>query len=344
MEQTMTLTTNESGSTANNPAPSLSGAFRLLCRGSAWLTCTGMLMLADIAISLAGLATDPTLITGAPAWLKPLKFGLSTSLFCFTVAFMIGRLQRTRRFSAIVARFLAAALTVEIVLIDMQAARHTTSHFNYSSAFDASVFATMGLGIAVVFLSTVLLLVASCMERFPDRALGRAVRLSLLLALAGMGVGSLMTMPTPQQLAAQRTTQGRMPHIGAHTVGAPDGGAGLPLTGWSADHGDLRIAHFLGLHAMQVLLLAWYLAHRRAGWTERRQLRLIAGAGISVTIAFAVVLSQALRGEALLRPDTAIVAAWAAWLAVTAALLAWSLSHPNPAGHDGGWKLEANRG
>jgi hypothetical protein len=273
-----------------------------------------------------------------------LKFGLSTSLFSFTVAFIVGQLHKTRRFAAISARFLAAALILEIVLIDMQAARHTTSHFNFTSTFDALVFGSMGLGIAVVILTTTLLLAASFVERFPDRALGRAIRLSLLLALLGMSVGSLMTMPTPQQLAAQRTTHSQMPHIGGHTVGAPDGGPGLPVTGWSADHGDLRIAHFIGLHAMQVLLLAWLLVRTRAAWPQPRQSCLIAGIALSVVIAFAVVLGQALRGEPLLRPDAAILAGWAAWLAVTAALLAWAIYNSNSAGQDSGWKTETNHG
>ena len=79
-------------------------AFRFLLEGSDWLTWTGVLMLVDIVVSLVGLAVDPTMITGAPAWMKPLKFAISTSLFSFSVAFMIGQLHRTRRLAAILGR------------------------------------------------------------------------------------------------------------------------------------------------------------------------------------------------------------------------------------------------
>jgi hypothetical protein len=57
---------------------------------------------------------------------------------------------------------------------------------------------------------------------------------------------------------------------GAHTVGLPDGGPGIPFVNWSTLAGDLRIAHFAGLHGMQAMAIAGYALARihvpRAHW------------------------------------------------------------------------------
>ena len=294
--------------------------------GSSWLTLTGVLMLADILFSLAGLAIDHTVITGAPAYMKPLKFAISTSLFSFTLAWMIGQQHRFRTFAKWLGAIIAAALIIEIALIDMQAARHHTSHFNVGKSFDGQVFAIMGISIAILYASTAILFLLTCFERYQDKSLGWAIRLGLLLSLAGMGTGVLMVLPTPQQLAAAEVT-GQLPHSGAHTVGAPDGGPGMPLTNWSADHGDLRIAHFLGLHAMQILLLGWWLVRRQ--WSSQSQLRLVLALAASATIAFAVVLLQALHGQPILHPDAQVTGAWLTWATITAAGLLWAATNRN---------------
>jgi hypothetical protein len=315
------------------PKPT-SSLWQTMSAGSSWLTVTGVLMLADILISLAGLAIERTTITGAPTWMKPLKFAISTALFSFTVAWMIGQQHRFQKLAKWLGRILALALIIEIALIDMQAARHTTSHFNVGNSFDGGVFAIMGVSIAILYATTAALFILTCFNRYQDRAQGWAIRLGLLIALTGMGTGILMVLPTPEQLAAAHAT-GQLTHSGAHTVGAPDGGPGMPITGWSADHGDLRIAHFLGLHAMQILLLGLWMTrsdrtNRWTGhWSSRSQLRLVLTLAASSTIAFALVLVQALHGQPILHPDTPIIAALFAWTAVTAAGLLWAASHRN---------------
>ena len=293
-------------------------------RGSQWLTVAGIIMLADILVCLAGLAFDHTLITGAPAWLKPLNFGISVAIFCFTVAFLMDFLPKTGRLAQRSGMVMAAALTAEIVLIDMQAARHTSSHFNISSPFDTIVWASMGAGIALVVMSTIALTWSTFAARFEDAAMGWVMRLSLIILLAGMSSGGLMTQPTPSQMAQVRAGHG-MPIAGAHTVGAPDGGPGLPVTNWSVDHGDLRVAHFAGFHAMQLLLAVWWITKRRPAWPEARRIRLIFTVAASYTTAFALLLWQALRGQPLLKPDAQTLEAWAAWILLTGIVLAWTL-------------------
>jgi hypothetical protein len=281
-------------------------------------------MLVDILVCLAGLAFDHTLITGAPAWLKPLNFGISVAIFCFTVAFLMDFLPKTGRLAQRAGMVMALALTAEIVLIDMQAARHTTSHFNISSPFDTAVWASMGAGIALVVMSTIALTWSAFAARFEDAALGWVMRLSLIILLAGMFTGGLMTQPTPSQMAQVKAGRG-MPIAGAHTVGAPDGGPGLPVTNWSVDHGDLRVAHFAGFHAMQLLLAVWLITKGRARWPAGRRIRLILTVAASYAMAFVVLLWQALRGQPLLNPDSLTLEAWAAWIMLTGIVLAWTL-------------------
>lgn len=41
--------------------------------------------------------------------------------------------------------------------------------------------------------------------------------------------------------------------LNTHQIGGEMGEAGLPFVNWSAKYGDLRIAHFFGIHALQII-------------------------------------------------------------------------------------------
>ena len=131
-----------------------------------------------------------------------------------------------------------------------------------------------------------------------------------------------MTTPTRAQAAELHET-GHLRTAGAHTVGAPDGGKGLPGTGWSREHGDLRIPHFVGLHALQVLPVVALIARRRR--SDDAAVRIVRAAMVSYVALFAILLAEALRGEPLLAPGTMTLALLVTWGVGTAVGL-WSVS------------------
>ena len=261
------------------------------------LTGAGLFLTALLAASAIGIAVDSRDITGAPAWLKPAKFAASTAVYSLTLAWIFTYLPAWTRTRRLVGRATALIFLIELAIIDWQAWRGTTSHFNIGTPLDATLFAVMGTAIVLQTLGSVAVAVALWRQHFADRALGWALRLGLAITIVGASTGGLMTRPTGEQLAEAAQT-GRLAIAGAHTVGAPDGGPGLPVTGWSTRHGDLRVPHFVGLHAIQVLPLVPLLVLRRM--RDAARVRWTFAAAGAYTMVFAALLIQALRGIPLL--------------------------------------------
>ena len=88
----------------------------------------------------------------------------------------------------------------------------------------------------------------------------------------------------------------------AHAVGVPDGGPGLPFLNWSTGGGDLRAAHALGLHSLQLIpLFGWFLSRRQGvGWSFPSRLALLMGGVLVYGFAFWLLLDQALSGNPLI--------------------------------------------
>ncbi|HET6215447.1 MAG TPA: hypothetical protein VFE27_00430 [Acidobacteriaceae bacterium] len=262
------------------------------------LTFVGLMMVCDLVACLVAMRFDSRQITGVNAWLKPAKFGLSSAVTCLSLAWIatyLGDWPRIRDWSG---RLFALSIAIEIFVIDLQAARGTTSHFNMATPFDRVAFITMGISIGILWLSMVGMMYALIRQKLQPVSWAWALRLGLLLSVVGAAGGGFMLRQTPEQKQNPELKQ-----FGAHTVGAPDGGPGLPVLNWSENHGDLRVAHFIGLHAMQIIpLIGWWLL-RKKRLSEQQRTRLIwLASGMYVSI-FALLAWQALRGQALLQPD-----------------------------------------
>lgn len=257
---------------------------------------------------LAGIFLDPRYVTGAPVWLKPLKFAVSVSVYSVTLVWMLGFVRGRARLVSALAWTVLITLALEWLVIITQAARGTTSHFNVATPLDSALWSLMGGSIAVLWLAHLGIALLVLRQPFASPVLAWSLRLGLFLTLVGMAEGVLMTLPTAQQLASFQGI------AGAHTVGLPDGGPGLPVLGWSTAGGDLRVGHFVGLHALQVLPLLGALLLRLPRLNDRQRLRLLGiGAGLYLGL-IGLVTWQALRGQPLLAPDGLTLAALAGLL------------------------------
>jgi hypothetical protein len=288
---------------------------------SAPLTAVGTLMVVVAGVSLVGMVIDPGIITGAPAWLKPFKFAISTALYSLTLAWIFTWLSGWPRVRRVVGWTTAIVFVLEVAIIDAQAWRGTTSHFNVSTTPDMVLFLVMGSAILAQTLVSVAVAFALWRQRFTDRTLGWALRLGMTLTIAGALTGPLMTRPTAEQLANARAG-GRMTTAGAHTVGGPDGGPGIPLTKWSREHGDLRVPHFIGLHAIQMLALV-AVGLRRWHRPEAVRVKALLAAAASYASLFFLLLWEALRGRSVVAPDAMALASIGIWAVFTVLLFGW---------------------
>ena len=305
----------------SSAGPWLAHTLRRLWNVHPPLMLSGLLAALLTLFFIAGVFLDERVISGAPAWLKPTKFGISISVYTITLTWLLSLVDTGRRWRGLLVGAIgwiaAAAFSIEWFAIITQVARGTTSHFNLATPFDAALYSTMGAAISVLWSTNFLLAALLFMQRFESRAIAASVRFGLLIAIVGMGLGYLMTSPTALQMS-QWQSGGPVSIVGAHSVGVRDGGAGLPLTGWSTEGGDLRIGHFVGMHALQIIpLLGWSL-NRRRDLLPKARARLVgigSGAYLAVTLLFTW---QALRAQPITEPDLVTIASFAAILVLTA--------------------------
>lgn len=283
------------------------------------------LMIGLVLVSAVGVFVDDRELLGESVWVKPLKFGFAFAVYSGTLAWLLARLSKAKRLGWWLGTVFAVAATVEVAAITVQAARGTFSHFNADLDDPVTQLATQALtkGVAGLFLVQLAIAALVLFQRTGDRALRRAVRAGIALATIGMTV-PIYWMATEIHPRTVTDANGRQVLMyQGHGIGDPDG-HGMPLTHWSTTGGDFRVPHFVGLHGIQVLLLAAAVLNALAGrvpWlrAEKARARLVGVAALGYTGLLGVLTWQAGRGQSLAHPDAATGVALATVALVTCA-------------------------
>jgi len=269
---------------------------------------------ACVALSLV----DARQLAGASVWLKPFKFGVSIAIASFTVALLLPAITVPVRARGRIVAIFAWLTGLELVIIAGQAARGVPSHFNNATWLDRGLFSVMGVAITVVTIAMARLAVYAWRTQFRDAALGSGVRLGIVLMVVGSCIAFIMPQPTAAQLESMKSGATTLA-IGSHTVGAADdSGAGMALTRWSTAGGDLRVPHFIGLHALQLMPLIGLALGRRFRDRPTLAVNLTRHAAFAYFGVVLTTLVQALRGQPVLAPDTITWAMLASVLALSA--------------------------
>lgn len=228
---------------------------------------------------VAGIVLDPRIVNGEPVWLKPARFAASIALFTATLGWIARHFPISARNVRRASIGIAVTALVEITLIGGQAGRGVESHFNDTTSIDQAIYVTMGVTILAMTALVTWLLVLSWRREFGiDPAFALGIRIGLALFVLGAFEGGVMVT------------------LGTSAIGQ---GQSVPIAGWMLS-GDFRVAHFVGLHALQLLPLVGYgaaIASER-GLLERpiRFVLLVGGGYALVLVAtFVAALAPAIR-------------------------------------------------
>jgi hypothetical protein len=243
-----------------------------------------LLLIIPVFVTLALVAPAGTVVVNP--WIKPIKFSMSFSTFASTISLLLLALRIPKWQLTLARRAIAISVAFEIMSLAAQAWR-TAYHLSGQSLLDNSLAQMTNSMVMVNTAIVCWMLALFCADRVQtdriDWPMVSAVRYSIVIFLAGNAIGGYM-------LAR-----------GSHTVGTADGGPGLPFVNWSVIGGDLRIAHFIAIHAIQIVPLFAYVLSQMSPILPVKYRRMAAGAvALGVGVAVGATFVQAALGHPLL--------------------------------------------
>ncbi|MDF3819718.1 hypothetical protein P3G55_07410 [Leptospira sp. 96542] len=238
---------------------------------------------------------DGRTITGANAWIKPFKFTVSVLLYSFTTIWILIAFVTNGKQNVRIQWALTITSLIEIILIFFQAARGEASHFNISTPLNQIIFSVMGTSISIFWVFHLWILYLILKNKSITNVYKEILGWGLFVSGFGMILGFFMTTPRPEQLEQMKA--GVFLLSGGHNFGGSDGGQGITFLGWSTEYGDMRIAHFVGMHCMQIFtaIAAYYHFTGKDNITMGR-IRILGFVSFCITLVLTI---QALAGKSL---------------------------------------------
>jgi hypothetical protein len=235
-------------------------------------------------VLLVLLPFDAVQVGGRYRLIKPLNFTMSMAMYLATVVILLDYLRASMWWKKAIGWGVSICLLTAITCITMQAARGTTSHFNNSTPFDSAVSSLMDIVDPLNSVFVLVLLIFALQGKYEvSRSSQLGIVFGLFLFLAGSAIGAVMV--------AQ----------GQSVVGVAPEGPGLPVVNWSTMGGDFRVAHFLGIHAIQILPIAGWLIDRLKALPRRAKPTVFVAISAGYVLLMGFVFMQAMNGVPLVR-------------------------------------------
>ena len=248
------------------------------------LVWTIYLQLMLMAVLLILLPFDTVQVAGRYRLIKPLNFSMSMAMYLATVVVLLDYLRASMWWKKVIGWGVSICILTAITCITMQAARGTTSHFNNSTPFDSAVSSLMDIVDPLNSAFVLVLLIFALQGKYDvSRLFQLGIAFGLFLFLAGSVIGGVMVVQ------------------GQSVVGVAPEGPGLPVVNWSTTGGDFRVAHFLGIHALQILPIAGWLIDRLKAVPRRAKPTAFVAVSAGYVLLMGFVFVQAMNGVPLVR-------------------------------------------
>jgi len=230
-------------------------------------------------VSITSSFMDDRTLMGVNVWMKPLKFSISVAIYILTVGFLMTLYPFSKKKKNLINNIVCWTLLIELGLIIYQASGEVQSHYNISNPFDGLIFTAMGILIAInVIIMALFIFETIRLKLKTPKLLQWAILLGWVIVFFGSLVG------------------GQMISEMSHNIGIEDGGPGLPLVNWSTIAGDLRVAHFFGLHGLQIIPIFALLISNKSKTTTKNQIIIVTVFGLAYALFVGYTFYQAKQG------------------------------------------------